>query len=239
MDNLIGVDAIELWTALVARLPDVDKLHLFELCKPPSVQKRIGFDERWNAFRDHAEQVRAVHDAPFWDALVMVAVQKGLLDEKLMDAVEFAAPTPDDFIEITRSAALSGALTDLRRNAGSPKSIAVSSCVGKEGDEDKHVPMLDLRVRVSSQARVAAVRIGRRLLPGGGVLLESGRSYHLVGFTLMMRVTLHRFLARALLWCPVVDRLYIAHHLLRGWCSLRITAGGGNERPPRVVEVFG
>jgi hypothetical protein len=89
----------------------------------------------------------------------------------------------------------------------------------------------DLRQRIA-----AAVAV--RLLPSGGLIVDSGHSYHLVGSHPVTPDGLIDFLARASLFGSIVDRAYIAHQILERRCALRISRGGHSGAEPRVQIAF-
>ena len=101
-----------------------------------------------------------------------------------------------------------------------------------------HVPMLDFHAFKSpANLRIVEV-IAQRLLPEGSILLDSGESYHLYGTKLLSEENFRLFLARALLFAPIVDRAYVAHQLIEGRCALRLSPGGGKITVPVVVAAF-
>jgi hypothetical protein len=45
------------------------------------------------------------------------------------------------------------------------------------------------------------------------------------------------FLARALMYSPIIDRAYIAHQLLEKRCSLRISGKENKSSLPKVIAI--
>lgn len=93
-----------------------------------------------------------------------------------------------------------------------------------------HWPMLDLACASWSGDERGRLE---KFLPsdmfGPWQLFHSGRSFHVYGGRWIPNSMLHDFLARALLANPVdapkvVDDRWIAHRLMSGWLSLRLSA---------------
>lgn len=90
----------------------------------------------------------------------------------------------------------------------------------------------------NSRHRKIVEAVAERLFEGGSILLESGESYHAYGARLMSEEQFRRFLGKALLCAPIVDRAYLAHQWTEGRCALRLTAGGGKSNVPKVVSIL-
>ncbi len=73
-----------------------------------------------------------------------------------------------------------------------------------------------------------------KVLGLSGFVLLSAKSYHFYGGELMEEVDLCRFLGKAFLFTPIVDRAWIAHQLMASACAPRVS-----QRPqygaPKVV----
>jgi hypothetical protein len=102
----------------------------------------------------------------------------------------------------------------------------------------RHLPMADFHMFKSAPNQRVVEVVAQRLFPRGGVLLESGESYHGYGAELLSEAEFRRFLGKALLCAPIVDRAYLAHQLIEGRCALRLTPGGGKSSVPTVVAVL-
>jgi len=60
-----------------------------------------------------------------------------------------------------------------------------------------------------------------------GVVVDSGKSYHFLGASILTSDEWIRFMGRALLFAPFIDTRFIGHRLLDGECTLRLTAKDG------------
>ena len=116
--------------------------------------------------------------------------------------------------------------------------LAVTSAVRLPDGAIQHLPMMDFHLAYSSPATALLTKLVARWgVPGA--LLRSGKSYHFYGRTLFDETALTRFLGRALLYTPIVDRAWIAHQLLEQSCALRISARPEYGGPPTILARLG
>jgi hypothetical protein len=113
--------------------------------------------------------------------------------------------------------------------------LAISSRMLSVSGEEAHLPMLDFRVAISEENEELVCE-QLRAMKLQGWLLESGRSYHFLGRSVLDgRACLSKFLGQALLFAPLVDGRWVAHQLIEGACALRISSGNDEQIPPRSV----
>lgn len=92
----------------------------------------------------------------------------------------------------------------------------------KISGETKHLPLLDFHIPISEQNQHICEQLLRELKLSG-YLLNSGKSYHFIGNTLLSEVQLIEKLYYALLLSPMIDRAWIAHQLIQKYCCLRVS----------------
>jgi hypothetical protein len=237
-ETLLGMEAPAVWTSLAAHEPDIAALSLFYFSPPPPLEQRVALGPAEEAVLAGARDRSGRYGLPFWDAVLLCGLEAGALGGGLLDAVAYTQPEPRSSIGVSRSQAAAGEIERLAAAASPGRPLAIRSRFRRTGGGAAHLPLLDARCPVSPENQEAVAEIGRRLLPGGGLLLDSGRSYHLVGRTPVSTARLLELLAESLLYCPILDRVYIAHHLRRRWCSLRLSRGGRAGTTPRVVALL-
>lgn len=133
--------------------------------------------------------------------------------------------------------------------------ISLDSHMEFEDGRKGHFPMLDMGPRKSEES---LEKVKRRLkeivVPhfGGGVLLETKKSYHYLGYTPFSEDRYQEFLGRSLITSIVtvtpedipneheliVDYRYIGHSLIRGSTGLRISAKGTKTMLPKVIATI-
>jgi hypothetical protein len=113
--------------------------------------------------------------------------------------------------------------------------VAVCSCCRREDGAERHFPMLDFRVDApptKEKQDLAVEVIAKALLRQGapdGVILYSGK------LDPLDEAEWRNFMLRCLLLEPLVDVRYVAHRLLSGRATLRITNSVLKPTAPRVV----
>jgi len=101
-----------------------------------------------------------------------------------------------------------------------------------------HLPMIDFHAFKSPENQHIVEAVAERLFPEGSILMDSGESYHAYGTRILSPDDFWRFLGTALLFVPIVDRVYIGHQMIEGRSALRLTPGGGKAQVPTVVAVL-
>ena len=118
-----------------------------------------------------------------------------------------------------------------------------SYCAHPDGTTH-HFAMLDFRAEVPSCAKAAAkaieliVKALIKCEAPDGAILNSGNSYHYYGFSPQSEIEWRNFMTRCLLLEPLIDVRYIAHRLLSGKATLRITNSILKKTAPYVVACF-
>ena len=62
---------------------------------------------------------------------------------------------------------------------------------------------------------------------GHGFLLNSGKSYHFIGTSMVAESALYGLMGRLIMFNPIVDKSWVAHQLVEGYCALRVTEKDG------------
>lgn len=116
--------------------------------------------------------------------------------------------------------------------------LGLASIVHLEDGSYGHIPLMDFACPVSEK-NLEIVSTGLRLLgQHEGAILDSGRSYHSYGFSVMTEPDWRDFMVRALFLDPFVDTRYVAHRLLSRRAVLRVTAHPVKKQEPHVVRVL-
>jgi hypothetical protein len=116
--------------------------------------------------------------------------------------------------------------------------LALLSSVRTVSGEVAHLPLLDFHLPATPFNEKVALEALQALGIGPGYLLASGKSYHFIGSRLIEFSAFPRFLARALLLSPVIDRSWIAHQIIEGRSAVRISPKPGRHDAPRVVATY-
>ena len=116
--------------------------------------------------------------------------------------------------------------------------IGVKSLIKTKGGLNAHLPMIDFHCPVTS-SNTQNVREIIKQLNLAGYLINSGKSYHFIGRHHIDLCEMGKFLGRALLFTPFVDRAWVAHQLIQSYCVLRVSAQPKYDHPPRLIAQIG
>jgi hypothetical protein len=186
-----------------------------------------------------AARTQRVGSTPsLWEAVLREVLERpDWVDTVLFRAAGSHDREEDRFAEVNRSAVLNG---DLLRQAASPETgemVVLMSRVKLSNGVVAHIPMLDFGCPDTPNARMVLPHVLAQL-GEAGALVASGASFHFYGFRLMTDPERIRFLARALLYHPIVDGRYIAHSLLEPASSLRLSRHEQTNEYPHVIDVI-
>jgi len=107
-----------------------------------------------------------------------------------------------------------------------------------------HMPLIDFQGDLSKESLVNVASLAMEVGCNRIALYESGRSFHLYGFSLMEPPLWSRFMARLLLLNPprgpgYIDNRWVGHRLLAGFASLRWSCNGSSYlRWPHLVSAI-
>lgn len=113
--------------------------------------------------------------------------------------------------------------------------LAVCSQVVLDTESEAHIPLIDFRCPKSRKNLERAVLTMQAIDNGGGVILNSGNSYHYYGLSLLTNKEWREFLGRCLLVESLVDVRNLGHCLIDGEAALRISRDRRSGREPKVV----
>lgn len=199
----------------------------------PSVEDRPGAQPQHRYYADEARRVRHRGDS-FTEAFLTAADRNNDLSSALavvdyhqrFDDAPFSATVRRDDFTPTR-------ITDLVHETPAGQMLVLTSRV-ETLEGPRHVPLLDFKISSSSGRNEEAVRsIAGRL--GGGLLVDSGSSYHLYGLTLLDDQRLVDWLLHAQLFSRCVDTRWVTHQLIERRAALRLSPGGSRNAHPRLI----
>lgn len=236
--NLIGLEAPRALSLLLSSFKDVEEIYLAELRPLPALQTRRNLKQSERIAVERALRCRQTTGLSFWDAVLLelssVPEALGLLDEAMLHVTFRGCER-----SLAWAPAVAGGLEQACAEfstAGEASLVFLSQMRCRDGSS-RHLPMVDFHSASSAVNQQVVKGVVERLFPEGCFLLESGESYHAYGSRLLSETEFRIFLGRALLFAPIVDRTYLAHQVIEGRCALRLTAGGGKARVPRVISM--
>ncbi len=234
--ELIGRKAAEVFTFIVKANDRIDVVFIHEFKQPPLLQDRISLSWMEEQLIKDALELRRSCELPFWDAVLLSCFRRPTVPERLLDAAMYHQDYSQSKIGVSRDDVINGRLEKASERNGEIGNAMLSEVILVDGSVG-HIPMLDFHCRADEDNLKLVVAVTKRVFCGGGIVLESGESYHGIGLGVLSPEEFMSFLAKSFLFCPIVDRAYLAHQLADRRCSLRISKGGPSQKLPSVVAV--
>jgi hypothetical protein len=240
MRSLIGATAVE---ALVAILSDRSQgIGAVEFATVPAstplIQERRTLDSNAREVIERALRLRSDISLPFWDATMAMCFGARASVLPLFEAALYHSPSPSTrTLTVGRGCQVEEIVT-LFPPVEANSVLALLSSVTTDSGERAHLPLLDFHLPSTATNERIALEALQALQVGPGYLLTSGKSYHFIGVKLVEAAAFPKFLARALLLSPVIDRSWIAHQIIEGRSALRISPRPGRDDTPRIVATF-
>lgn len=235
-----GMSVREVVVQLVKRRDEIDTLTFAVYRVHPNVEKRIdrGITSLDRALARTARKLVAKCHIPFWAGVLVAYMESPGTSGRLIKEILRHDKRNDYQFEIEREKLTISTLDEAISNLGTNFVLALCSKVKLNAGEAAHIPMVDFRCEPSEEnmkkVKHALKRIGRQ----GGILLNSGRSFHYYGLELLSEEEWRIFMGRCLLLSPMIDSRYVAHRLIDGYCRLRISTSREKPKMPEVVDVF-
>lgn len=238
MKDLTGEPAYKAWEEILAINSSVKNINVFFYKLLPKFQDRSDTLPQDSLLFGKARELAISKDIPFHDAAITCALAEERVDMSFINTFTKANPIQPNRRLISRSDVATGVLKTLAQETQLPDVLSVTSEVRFLCGAILHLPMCDFRCPVTKKNEMQVTQIAYHLLPQGGVLINSGGSYHLLGTKTITHDELIRFFGSCLMFTPVMDRMYIAHHLIRGYGSLRISRNANSIHFPTIIRHF-
>ena len=238
--DLRGKSVLEFFPVLCSLRREITGIR-FETYKPaPGLSERLDnmLTPKEHRLRDAAVALREANAIPFWDAVLAISMRQGTIHERFIESALAHDAAPDEQeITLPSGQITAERISDIISRLPPGYGLAACSRVMLASSWAAHIPMLDFRCPCSEENAKA---IEKMLTLAGcheGVLVESGRSYHFYGTSLLSEARWIEFMGRALLFAPIVDSRFIGHRLADGQCRLKVR-DPQNGFTPRIARVL-
>jgi hypothetical protein len=220
--------SIDIITQLINHDLAIEAITLLQFPTTPLLQERLPINGNAERSVAHALNLRSMYNIPFWDGLMNAQFQDSaftpaLLKEALHHNKVLSQVTVKR-ADLYRLKEFSGLVSE---------NYGINSRVYYKNGQTRHIVLLDFHLPKQPENIVCAESV-LKLLGLKGYLLETNKSYHFIGDSTISEHDLKIVLYRALLFSPIIDKNWIAHQLLEGSCTLRITAKDGSL--PQVIS---
>jgi hypothetical protein len=174
---------------------------------------------------------------PLWEAVLRrILEHPEWLESSLLSVAGVHDRLPDVRSDLPRTVVLRGALASAAAECRDNQIVVLTSELEMTDGSVAHIPMLDFACPDSEQNLRVVERVLAELGEPGAIL-ASGSSFHFYGSQPLTEPERIRFLARALLFAPIVDSRWVAHDLLERASSLRISRHERTHEYPFVLAV--
>lgn len=231
---VVGSEAPRLIEFLIERIPEVTSIRFF---RPPAIrpiQQDPSISDQSHALIEHALTIRESTKLPFWDSLLLHLSNHPMQVDDVLERATLHNRQDLDSFYLRRNECTEARIVEIIKELSQGQILAFSSKVLIPSGEHRHLPMLDFHCHACSEndrlVRSVVTKIGI-----SGYVARSGRSYHFYGRSLIDEQSLITMLGRALLFCPIIDRAWIAHQLIERACGLRVSPGKEYTRSPKVI----
>jgi len=231
----LGATPLEVIGTLLKSHPQIVELSIFEPPTFPLAQERLARNSVSRELVEAGLRLRNGVGLPFWDSVLVSCFGAGKAAYEILEEAKFHNLPPKRHIFVSRNQWSPDYLASLGLEDGSM--LVMSSRVRIAGGGYRHIPMLDFHCPPTAENQQAAELVAGLVHETGGYLLQSDKSYHFYGNSLLEEEDLSAYLGRALLFAPFIDRAWIAHQLIEGACGLRISTKKNGSLPSVVACV--
>jgi hypothetical protein len=235
--SAVGLGVTDLVPELVATHQDLDLIFFCEPGLRLPLQSRPRLSEMDRRTIRHASELGYKQGLPLWDSVMLFLIRAEEVSDQILSEALFHQAISKKAFSLTQRVFNVQALRELEQQVPAGKMLSLCSEVRLKDGATKHIPMMDFYCPVNQHSLDLACGAAKLFGVGGGFVVETERSYHFYGTELLTISELTKFLGRALLFAPIVDRAWIAHQLIDMCCNLRIGSPRPNGIVPTVVRV--
>jgi hypothetical protein len=230
----IGATTTEFLQALTQSNLAVKRLSLFTSKHPPALQNRLNLTPEESEIIAGAMRIRESLALPFWESVMLNLFENPSSSERLIAEATYHQNHRNSAFWLSRDEILGGALPEITKTTDSSHMVSFSSLIdiGKGGNF--HLPLIDFHCRESDANDFLIKAVCKQLFDSETFVFASGKSYHAIGIEILDDSSFRHFLAKSLLFSPIVDTRYVAHQLLEGACALRLSSSALKPSDPRL-----
>ena len=213
---------------------EIESITIREFPPPAEFQFRFSPDDNDQELIKRGMALRESTRLPFPDAIIATALTEGKPSIGFLQALGYRNQEGTSYF-LPRCDVLEGRLAAIEIQSRMPEFVGLSSLVSVGRKKELHIPQLDFHIPVSDRSLDLVERILQLIAPSDGWILDSGKSYHFWGNTLIEEELMLRFLSLSLLYAPFTDKNWISHQILKRACTLRLFGNPRTGAPAPVV----
>lgn len=223
-DKIIGAPAYTAYEYVINSIDEIAAVYVGEYELPPLIQARATLSLHEKNLIEKAADIRNYQWFSFQQILLELVAKDNGSYERILDAVFYHQPHPNNKRRLTRKDIQRGSLAEIATQH-SRNPMAIYSLVETQDGKKRHMPLLDMHIEKSERGLEIVKSVSSKILDGHFIIIETSRSYHMVGVKLINQKQFYQFLGTSLFCAPIVDGAYIAHQIIDGEAALRITSG--------------
>ncbi|HGH6027836.1 TPA: hypothetical protein AB5H75_003485 [Vibrio mimicus] len=214
------------YAEIIEKLSTVETLRIFEFSANNKVQDRNkNLSEEKKKIIELCLEEKKSSGLSFWESLFSL-VQNGLnLDSSFLKNAIFHNKN-GKYLYYDRKQFLKFISSEIYGD------VAINSKVKLSDGSECHIPMLDFKIK-SNTNNLKIVKDVLSVLGLRGFILDSGKSYHFVGYELKTESEMIDLLAYFILLHPISDKAWASHQILERSASLRLSKKYGKY--PKLV----
>ena len=233
--NVIGCEAAYACSILFPFIENLNAVALMRYPQPPTIQTRAKLTVKEIDLASKAAEIRKTSWFSYLEILLELSAKADFLVDGILDAVNYHHKHSPERVWVSKTNSVSKCIMEMERSFGTTFHIALCSRVLSNESNNMHIPMLDFHVEKTSKSFEIVKKITRILFGSNFIVLETNRSFHSFGLVLKRDEEFKKILANSLLFAPIVDNAYVAHQLIEGEATLRISKDITSKKAPIVV----
>lgn len=235
--NMIGCEVAQACSKVLPFVEKLEAIAVMQFRLPPSIQTRAQLTEKEFEIASKAAIIRKNSWFSYLEILLELSAKADFLAEGLLDAVNYHQRHSKERTWFRKEQILAEELVRISSAEEFKYPVALCSKVRTKENDQLHIPLLDFHVEKTVMAFEMVKRITRTLFGNDFIILATNRSFHSIGLTLKHDNEFRQVLARSILFAPIVDNAYVAHQLIEGEASLRISKNEPNGQAPVVIAL--
>ena len=235
--NMIGCEVAQACSKVLPLIDKLEAIAVMQFRLPPSIQTRVQLTEKELEIASKAAIIRKNSWFSYLEILLELSAKADFIAEGLLDAVNYHQRHSKERTWFRKEQILAGELVRISSAEELKYPVALCSKVRTKENDQLHIPLLDFHVEKTVMAFEMVKRITRTLFGSDFIILATNRSFHSIGLTLKHDNEFRQVLARSILFAPIVDNAYVAHQLIEGEASLRISKNEPNGQAPVVIAL--
>lgn len=233
--KILGLTALEACAKVFPGIPNLAAISLLKYKLPPSIQNRVSLSKRELMLINKAASTYKRDGNSYLETLVKLCANAPFVPYGVMKGLVYHQKHSKSRTWIKKKDFKNTALLETFSNVAPGIPLALCSTVRLSTGSTAQIALLDFHVAKTQTNHRIICEIARTILKSKFMILETDRSYHAIGLRLLTKKELRSILSSALLFSPIIDHAYIAHQLIEGEATLRITRKSEASMAPKVT----